>query len=296
MSSGRRCYTFLIVAPHGRLRKIQLPHYVAHLAVVVGFVALIGLAALANSYARMLVKVANYNDVRSEREALKTQYQTLETSATNANAKLISLESLASDVALTYGFGKRSRPQLSQALLTLATESNSTLEASYNASLYAFNLMKTAALSPTPDPVVQALIPSVTLDRSVIPNLWPVHGQITGGFGERMDPLSGEEAVHPGVDISAPKGTDVEASGDGVVVEAGRHESGYGNEVIIDHGDGIRTKYAHLSEVYVVAGQEVKHGEVIGAVGMTGKSTGPHLHYEVLVNQTPVNPANFLSR
>jgi murein DD-endopeptidase MepM/ murein hydrolase activator NlpD len=296
MSSTKKYYTFLIVAPHGRLRKIQLPHYVAHLAVVIGFAALMGLAALANSYARMLVKVANYNDVRSEREALKTQYQTLETSATSANVKLVSLESLASDVALTYGFGKSSRPQLSQALLTLATESNSTLEASYNASLYAFNLMKTAALSPPPDPVVQALIPSVTFDRTAVPTLWPVRGQITGGFGERMDPLSGEEAVHAGVDISAPKGTEVEASGDGIVVEAGRHESGYGNEIIIDHGNGIRTKYAHLSQVDVVIGQEVKHGEVIGAVGMTGRSTGPHLHYEVLVNSTPVNPAKFLSR
>ncbi len=296
MSSTRKYYTFLIVAPHGRLRKIQLPHYVAHLAVVIGFGALIGLAALANSYARMLVKVANYDDVRSQREALKTQYQTLETSATSANAKLVSLESLASDVALTYGFGRRSRPQLSQALLTLATESNSTLEASYNASLYAFNLMRTAALTPPPDPVVQALIPSVSFDRAAIPTLWPVRGQITGGFGERMDPLSGEEAVHTGVDISAPKGTEVESTGDGVVVEAGRHESGFGNEIIIDHGDGITTKYAHLSEVDVVAGQEVKRGEVIGAVGMTGKSTGPHLHYEVRVNSTPVNPAKFLSR
>jgi len=296
MSSNRKYYTFLIVAPHGQLRKIQLPHYVAHLAVVIGFGALIGLAALANSYARMLVKVANYDDVRSQREALKTQYQTLETSATSANAELVSLESLASDVAMTYGFGKRSRPQLSQALLTLATESNSTLEASYNASLYAFNLMKTAALSPPPDPVVQALLPRVTFDRAAIPSLWPVRGQITGGFGERMDPLSGEEAVHSGVDISAPKGTDVEATGDGVVLEAGRHESGYGNEIVIDHGNGISTKYAHLSEVDVVAGQEVKRGEVIGEVGMTGKSTGPHLHYEVLVHSTPVNPATFLSR
>jgi murein DD-endopeptidase MepM/ murein hydrolase activator NlpD len=296
MSSSGKFYTFLIVAPHGRLRKIQLPHYVAHAAVVIGFGALIGLAALANSYARMLVKVANYNDVRSEREALKNQYQTLETSATSANAKLVSLESLASDVALTYGFGKRSRPQLSQALLTLATESNSTLEASYNASLYAFNLMKTAALSPPPDPVLQALVPRASYDRTALPGLWPVRGEITGGFGERMDPLSGEEAVHSGVDISAPKGTEVEAAGDGIVLEAGRHESGYGNEVVIDHGSNIRTRYAHLSEVYVVAGQEVKHGEVIGAVGTTGRSTGPHLHYEVLVNQTPVNPKAFLTQ
>jgi|SRR5579863_2311734 len=296
MLPKQRLYTLFIVAPHGKLRKIQLPHYVVHLALVAGFAALLGLAALANSYARMLVKVANYDHVRRESEALKTQYHSLENSVSSTNVKLTSLESLATEVALTYGFGKGSRPELPRALLTLATRSDSTLEASYNASLYAFNLMKTTALDPPADPVIRALIPSPHLDLSAMPGLWPVHGQISGGFGERMDPLSGEEAVHNGVDISAPKGTEVSATGDGVVLAAGRHESGYGNEVVIDHGRGIETKYGHLSEVYVVAGQEVKAGEVIGTVGMTGKTTGPHLHYEVRVGQAPVNPSKFLAR
>jgi len=296
MSPERRTYTFLIVAPHGQLRKIRLPHYALHLALLGGFAALIGLAAFANSYARMLLKVSNYDDVRSQREALKTQYQTLENTVNSTNAKLTSLESLASDVALTYGFGKSSRPELPQALLTLATQSNSTLEASYNASLYAFNLMRTTALNPSADPVMRGFNSTPAFDRAGVPSLWPVHGQITGGFGERMDPLSGEEAVHNGVDISAPRGTEVDATGDGVVLEAGRHESGYGNEIIVDHGNGIKTKYAHLSEVYVVVGQEVRVGEVIGAVGMTGRSTGPHLHYEVLVGQAHVNPSKYLSR
>lgn len=291
----RRQYTFLIVGPHGRMRKIQLPHYMAHLAVVVGFGLLIGMAALANSYARMLLKVANYNDVRNEREALKSQYATLEGVVSDTNTKLSSLESLASEVALTYGFGKTSHPEFPQAVLTLATQSNSTLEASYNASLYAFNLMKTTALSPRPDPVVRAFVPVGTVyDRAAIPSLWPVHGEVTGGFGERMDPLSGEPARHPGIDISAPKGTEVEAAGDGVVVQVGRVESGYGNEILIDHGNGVMTRYGHLSGIYVVAGQDVRRGDVIGAVGMTGRTTGPHLHYEVLVNDTPVNPAKFL--
>ena len=297
MPSKRKYYTFLIVAPHGRLRKIRLPHYVAHLALVIGFGVLVGLAALANSYARMLLKVANYDDVRSQSEALKAQYHNLQTSANSTNAKLTSLESLASDVALTYGFGTNSRPALPRALFTLATQSNATLEASYNASVYAFNLMKTAALSPPRDPMIRALVPSITpFQRAAIPTLWPLHGPITAGFGERMDPLNGEEAVHTGLDISAPKGTDVEATGNGVVLEAGRRESGYGIEVIIDHGDGICTRYAHLSAVFVTSGEEVTAGEVIGEVGTTGHSTGPHLHYEVLVNDTPVNPAKFLAQ
>lgn len=293
MKPKRRLYTLLIVGPHGRLRKIQLPYFALHVGLAAGVVALTLMAALASSYARMLLKVANYNSVRDQHEALKTQYRSLEDAVTDTNAKLSSLESLASEVAMTYGFGRTTRPGFPQAVLALATESNSTLESSYNASLYAFNLMRTTALSPPADPVVRGLISTPAFDRSAIPSLWPVHGQITGGFGERLDPMSGEGEYHWGIDISARKGTDVEAPGDGVVIEAGR-APGYGKEIVLDHGNGITTKYGHLSEIDVVVGQAVREGQIIGAVGMTGKATGPHLHYEVLVHQTPVNPAKYL--
>lgn len=293
MRPKRRLYTLLIVGPQGRLRKFQLPHYAVHLGFAFGVLALTGMAALASSYARMLLKVANYDNVRDEHEALKTQYHTLENVITDTNTKLSSLESLASEVALTYGFGRATRPGFPQAVLALATESNSTLESSYNASLYAFNLMKTTALNPPTDPVARGLLSAPSFDRSAIPSMWPVRGRITGGFGERLDPLSGEGEYHWGIDISAPKGTEVEAPADGVVLQAER-QSGYGNEILLDHGNGITTKYGHLSEIYVVVGQEVREGQIIGAVGMTGRATGPHLHYEVLVNQTPVNPAKYL--
>jgi murein DD-endopeptidase MepM/ murein hydrolase activator NlpD len=95
------------------------------------------------------------------------------------------------------------------------------------------------------------------------------------------------------LDISAPYGTRVDASADGIVLQSGP-ESGYGNEIVVDHGFGMATKYGHLSKIFVVVGQEVKRGQVIGAVGMTGKTTGPHLHYEVIVNDTPVNPTKYL--
>jgi murein DD-endopeptidase MepM/ murein hydrolase activator NlpD len=293
MASKKKSYTFLVVAPHGKLWKIRLPAYAARLAAVGGLVALVSVAALANSYARMLLKVANYNHVRSQQAALQNQYQALQNTVTTTNAKLDSLESLASEVALAYGFGgTETRLGLPSAVLALATRNNATLEASYNASLYAFNLMKTTALRPPTAPLTRAFVGTIP-DGADIPSMWPVRGQITGGFGERMDPLSGEGAFHAGIDISAPIGTPVEATGDGVVVAANR-EAGYGNEILVDHGDGIATKYCHLRQIYVLVGQEVKRGQVIGVVGMTGRSTGPHLHYEVLVNQAPVNPAKYL--
>jgi murein DD-endopeptidase MepM/ murein hydrolase activator NlpD len=174
------------------------------------------------------------------------------------------------------------------------------LESSYSASLYAFELLKTAA-KPSVDPVAQSFwsIPRFSTlsfpgyNSAMVPSMWPVRGQITGGFGQRLDPLNGEEAVHCGIDISAPSGTEIQVTADGIVLLAER-EAGYGNEVLVDHGGGITTKYGHLLRIDVVAGQEVKKGQVIGAVGMTGKSTGPHLHYEVRVHQTPVNPAKYL--
>jgi murein DD-endopeptidase MepM/ murein hydrolase activator NlpD len=290
----RKYYTFLIFpGAHGKLHKMRLPFYVVHVLLAFSVVGVMTVAALANSYARMLLKVSNYNDLRTEREALKTQYRSLESAVTRTNAKLGSLQSLAAEVALTYGFGEPRQPQLPHAVLTLATQSNSTLESSYNASLYAFRLMKGVALNSPVDSLARSLVSDPRFGRSTVPSIWPVRGQISAGFGQRMDPLSGEGAFHAGIDISAPYGTMVEATADGIVFHAGP-DAGYGNAVLIDHGYGITTKYGHLSQINVVVGQEVKRGQIIGAVGMTGRATGPHLHYEVHVSDAPVNPARYL--
>jgi murein DD-endopeptidase MepM/ murein hydrolase activator NlpD len=290
----KKFYTFLVFpGAHGKLHKIQLPFYVVHLVLAFSIVGIMTVAALVNSYARMLLKVSNYNSLRTEREALKTQYRTLENVVSQTNAKLNSLQSLAAEVALTYGFGEARRPHFPEAVLVLAAQTNSTVESSYHGSLYAFDLMKRASLDPSRDPLALSMFSDPPLDRSTMPTIWPVRGQITAGFGQRMDPFSGEGTFHSGVDISAAYGARVAATADGIVLEASP-EAGYGNEIMVDHGYGITTKYGHLSRMFVVLGQEVKRGQVIGAVGMTGKATGPHLHYEVIVHDTPVNPTKFL--
>lgn len=290
----KRVYTFLIFpGAHGKLHKIRLPFYVVHLLLLFSVAGIMSVAVLANTYARMLLKVSNYNNLRTEREALKSQNRTLENAVTKTNAKLDSLQSLASEVALTYGFGQAHRPRLSEAALALATQANSTVESSYRASLYAFNLIRRSAMSTSRDSLTLGLFPGTEVGRQTVPSLWPVRGQITAGFGQRLDPFSGEGVFHAGVDISAAYGTKVEAPADGIVLQSSP-ESGYGNEILVDHGFGITTKYGHLSKMFVVVGQEVKRGQVIGAVGMTGRTTGPHLHYEVIVADTPVNPAKYL--
>jgi murein DD-endopeptidase MepM/ murein hydrolase activator NlpD len=290
----KKYYTLLVFpGARGRLRKVRLPFYFVHMVLAFSVVGVMTIAALANSYARMLLKVSNYNNLRTEREALKTQNRSLQTVVTTETAKLDSLQSLATEVALTYGFGEAHRLRFSQAALSLATQSNSTLESSYRASLYAFNLIRNSSLSPSRQTNALGFFSAPDLAQNTVPSLWPVRGRLTEGFGQRLDPFSGEGVFHSGVDISTAYGTRVESPSDGIVLQAGV-QSGYGNQIVLDHGFGMMTKYGHLSKINVVVGQEVKRGQIIGAVGMTGRTTGPHLHYEVIVNETPVNPMKYL--
>ncbi len=128
---------------------------------------------------------------------------------------------------------------------------------------------------------------------SSVPSIWPVTGFISSSFGGRKSPFGTGSQFHKGLDISSRIGTPVIAPGEGTVILASP-ESGYGNSVEIDHGGGIVTKYAHLQRSIVKPGQWIKKGEVLGYVGMTGRTTGPHLHYEVRLNGVPVNPMRYI--
>ena len=135
---------------------------------------------------------------------------------------------------------------------------------------------------------------AVSRERPRVPSIWPVQGKLTDGFGSRRNPFGGRSwEFHAGQDIAAPAGTPVAVSADGTVEFAGRM-GGYGRVVVVNHGDGIRTRYGHLSRVEVSVGQLIKGGEQVGRVGSTGRATGPHLHYEVRVGEEPVNPLAYL--
>lgn len=127
------------------------------------------------------------------------------------------------------------------------------------------------------------------------PSVWPVTGRVTSEYGMRRHPISGRNQLHAGIDIAVPTGTPVAATAAGKVVHAGP-DGGYGITVVIDHGYGIRTLYAHNSRVTVQVGDEVQRGDVIALAGSTGASTGPHVHYEVRLNGRPVDPREYLPR
>lgn len=122
---------------------------------------------------------------------------------------------------------------------------------------------------------------------------WPVSGTITSPYGYRQNPFGGAPDFHPGLDIAAPMGTTVTAAASGTVISAGWY-GGYGNFILIDNGGGMATGYGHLSQIFVSNGQQIQKGQAIGAVGSTGHSTGPHLHFEVRLNGKTTDPAAYL--
>lgn len=143
---------------------------------------------------------------------------------------------------------------------------------------------------------LQDVLSSLSQRKSLlqsIPTNIPVKGWITSGFGTRVSPFTGKRTPHKGLDVAAPVGTPIYAPANGVVVFSGK-KSGYGNFVMVAHGFGIATHYAHCAELLATVGQRVNRGDQIGTVGMTGRTTGPHLHYEVTVNGQKKNPRKFI--
>ena len=127
-----------------------------------------------------------------------------------------------------------------------------------------------------------------------VPSVWPVQGFVTSGFGFRHAPLRGGTRFHEGVDIAGPVGTPIKAPADGVVTFAG-YKGGLGKCIVVDHGYGISTMYGHNAAVEVAEGDRVKRGMVIASIGMTGRTTGPHLHYQVMVDGVPIDPMKYIA-
>jgi murein DD-endopeptidase MepM/ murein hydrolase activator NlpD len=236
----------------------------------------------------MLWKVGNYNALRHDQETLKKQYQQLQSTVNDTNQRLDSLQSLATEVAMTYGV-LRYHPAAFD-----TTDSQVTPEDAFDRSIEQYTFLKRNAAVIAVSSSGMQLMPVMSFaDSTYTPSIWPVMGHITDSFGERLDPFNGEGAFHTGVDVASDYGAPVHATADGIVTIAENH-SGYGRLVVLDHGFGISTWYAHLSSFSAVPGTRVKRGEVIGYTGISGRSTGPHVHYEVRVNNAPVNPWRYM--
>lgn len=288
---GRKDYTFFIASnASGGMRRVRVPFYVLHLLAILAAVGGITILAGMGSYSRMLWKTTDYNSLLREQDSLKQQYRQLQTQVKDTNQRLSSLQSLAGEVAMAYGITRFRQTPFA------LPDDDEAANTQYQESVDEFSyLEKNASVVGMPTSAAR-LMPEVQLSSlGIAPTLWPVVGEITGHFGERLDPFSGEGAFHAGLDIASHYGDDVRATADGVVSEVGRRRSGYGRLVIVDHGFGVTTWYGHLSAFNTEVGMHVKAGDVIGYEGQSGRSTGAHLHYEVRINNTPVNPWRYLS-
>jgi murein DD-endopeptidase MepM/ murein hydrolase activator NlpD len=287
----KRFYIFFVARDEaGQLRKISIPVHYLYVLIAGAAIGACSLTGIASSYARMLQKISHYNQLRTEDAQLKDNYTRLEQVAKERDIQVASLGSLAREVSALYGL--KSNPEM----VTASTDKIE--QAQVNSSMDTLYALKNTALTGAASVGISMGLTrnSTTADwirANSAPNLWPVEGQITGSFGERIDPFRGEGAFHSGVDISAALGSAVIAPADGFVTYAD-FLGGYGRAVMIDHGHGISTRYGHLGSFAVASGQYLHRGDTIGYVGLSGRSTGPHLHYEVRIHDTPVNPYKYL--
>jgi murein DD-endopeptidase MepM/ murein hydrolase activator NlpD len=267
---------------HGRLRRIHVPHSSIYIVLGLALFGSFSLFGMVSSYLRMTLKVSNYNSLRTEVDTLRNRYQALQKENDQKQEQLASLQMMASEISMSLGL----RRQLEGAD---DVAEDSPLVPTYKESLEQYNFLKSASFSKLNHNFARAW------QKNVMPSMWPVNGRLMSRFGERQDPFSGEGAFHTGVDIEAAMHTPVHAAADGIVYSA-EYTSAYGKLVTIDHGNGMRTWYAHLSEFEVIPGQEIRRGEVIGLSGNTGRVTAPHLHFEVRMGGSPVNPYPYLTR
>jgi murein DD-endopeptidase MepM/ murein hydrolase activator NlpD len=282
----------LIVVPHtkARFRKIQFSVRLAKwVCGTVAAVAVVLTGTLVH-YVRIAAEVHELRQLRAENKVLEVKTREYEQNAGRLQAKVENLQKMVMKLGVMAGL-ERSLPDSQVGGVGGATSLESIAPSRERPSLGEMELSVNALTSRS------SQLEGFYADRNVLlastPSIWPVRGYLSAGFGNRIDPFTGQRDFHTGVDISTPIGTKIHAPADGVVVSCAT-KGGYGNTIIIDHGYGVVTRYGHLDGFNVKPGQRVRRGDVIAFVGDTGRSTGPHLHYEVWVRDQAQNPIHYI--
>ena len=317
----KRYIVYVTREEDGTVERVPVPMRYVYVFLAAAITGMFTIAGMAGSYSRMLAKAESINHMRDQLALTRQDYAHLEKTEREKDVQAASLGSLASEVSAIYGLtaGRLTRSHAHDASpaksaaddaakAPLSDDSAGFSDESYYKSLDTYYALQDTASQGLQAPSTNSslgvratlsdfasLDDTPESDGNNVPDMWPILGPINSGFGEREDPVlgNGEGEFHKGVDIGSPDGTPVHAPAGGRVMKAG-FGGGYGREIEIDHGNGIVTVYGHLSGFNVVEGQSVVKGEVIGFVGHSGRVTGPHLHYEVQVQGTAVNPHSYL--
>lgn len=280
----------VIFVPNARakFRKYQIPLNIARIAGRVGVAAGVVLVLGLLHYGSLLFEVSRLRKVEAESRDLLSKTHQIEQDAAALRTQMAQLGSMVNKLGVMAGVDA---PPPDPAIGGTGGGTVADRNASKIASLEEMNTRLSQLTEKS-----RQLTGIFEQRRSLLattPSIWPVRGYLSDGFGNRTDPFTGQRDFHPGLDISAPLGTKVQAPADGTVVFVGV-KGGYGNAITVDHGRGIMTHYGHLDAFNVRVGQAVRRGSIIGFVGSTGRSTAPHLHYEVWLNGSNQNPLQYI--
>lgn len=290
----KRFYTFIIVPnASSRLHKLRLPVQVMYILAAIGVISFFVAVGLGFSFTKMAFKVSDYNTLQAENTELKVEKKNLEVSTKKLSTKLSDLETLSAKLTALIENDEFLKKRAKGGVGGTKTDYRTADILKEISDLDIKSLKNRANDLETNLNLLQQKAEKRAMVQRYTPTIWPLKGRIGSGFGIRQDPFGADSESHLGLDIQGMFGTPVHAPADGVVIFAGR-KSDYGNLIIIDHGNGVTTRLGHLSRFRAKLGRAVTKGEVVGYVGMTGRTTGPHLHYEVRMNDRPVNPRKYL--
>jgi len=321
-----RSYTILLVPDaDAKVKKVRLEHRTLVRGAICLGVVLVGLTAMAAHYFSVVGRVAENALIRAENLELQNRWREAEQKFAHINDELDRVKRLnanlrhitrLNDPERKLALGPIERPRGGQELV--GGGANTEMQAAAVATeppMFADGTgkpTKVAAVDGDKDLLKQLdelgkkvkaqekearALKSYFEDQQALlasaPSIWPVRGWVTSDFSVRLDPYTGERVMHEGLDIAAGMGAKIRAPADGTVVYSGA-EGGYGRVIVIDHGYGLKTRYGHLAKSDVKVGDKIKRGQAIAQVGNSGRSTGPHLHYEVRVNGVADNPRKFI--
>ncbi|MFN7455269.1 MAG: M23 family metallopeptidase [Pseudobdellovibrionaceae bacterium] len=323
---------FMVSNDAGQVKKLVLPASYLKAAAALGAIILVALSAIVVDYSGLLIQTAENKRLKAENAQLTKQFQVVEGKVAALESSLERVKTFTTklklitnvdgeDRSLKLAMGAAPAPgqpvdEMNQApedrkpMEELAAadapfvedapvneqKGELVVEGGKDYQTLAIRIEKSIRESQLREQSVLDLWESLSERQSLLnatPNIRPAKGWFTSRFGYRISPFTGRPALHTGLDIAAAPGSPVYAPGDGMVTFAG-YDEGYGKMITIDHGYGLTTRYGHNAQIYVQVGQKVQRWDVIASVGNTGRSTGPHLHYEVRVNGVPRDPALYI--
>jgi murein DD-endopeptidase MepM/ murein hydrolase activator NlpD len=298
--SKNQVFTVIVVSDHSQaVRKFRLPRrWLLNVAWALAVLAVIGGVTIGH-YFTLLSSSSENSVLKEENAQLRSQILLVQEKVAHISATLDRVERF--DAKLRTAVTQLQDPERNLAIGPVGADAEPSLpgpapagEANLNALPGKLSSLEGEAARQ--ERSLRDLQEYFDDQRSLLastPSIWPARGWVTSDFGTRIDPYTAERKMHEGLDIATPIGQPIYAPSDGTVVFVGT-EGGYGKVLVIDHGYGVKTRYGHLSEILVHLGDRVGRGDKVALVGNTGRSTGPHLHYEVRVNGVPENPRKFI--